>query len=744
MRISVIVSLAVAPAPPGDRFSAVDLAALLDRVETGGKEVLSAIPQGEFELIRRYRAVPALAGGATAAGVAALAAHPRVAHVALNYEVHADLAEAMPLIRADDAHDLLGVTGAGVVVAVLDTGIDTDHPLLMNHINHQKCFLDAGTCPGGGTTGPSAEDGAGHGSHVSGIITPTGPPVAITPDGTKAVVGHEGNVRLVSVIDVASRSIDKTISVGADLWNGTIAINPSGTKAVVSLLNDARVVNLVTDAVSGNLATACCTRLRVTADGQYVFAGGFRGSLISFDTETIVADLNNVLSASVVATSPAGPRAAEGANHFGEELLVFNTNGAAGFLEDIVPSGPPPEGDKARTVAISPDGSTAVVVNILSDNATIVDLPNRLVKGVVAVGDRPSEVEITPDGSKAVVANLDSSFVSVIDLQTQAVTNINISRRGSQVRIAPDGSYAYVAVVADGDGVWRIDLNSLTVAGPKILTGNMGGIGFLFSQASGMTPSHDGATLVTANSFDNSISLIDTASWTEVARVPVGSFPVRAAFSPDDAEIYVSNSSSDTVSVVSNTGAGSAVTGAISVGDAPFELVVASDGSKLFVADSSVFGHARIAVVDLPGTTVTKTIALTGSLAGLHIDPLGQELYAAVATTLGGVFFVIDAQAETVLAQIDTGLPPAMLAFHNSNPLAVIPSPFGDGVTLIDLGPTAPPVGGIAELPEVAGVALEKPDSSGPNVGVLASVAAAVAAGALALSGAAWYVRRRW
>ena len=53
------------------------------------------------------------------------------------------------------------------------------------------------------------------------------------------------------------------------------------------------------------------------------------------------------------------------------------------------------------------------------------------------------------------------------------------------------------------------------------------------------------------------------------------------------------------------------------------------------------------------------------------------------------------------------------------------------------------PVGGIAELPEVAGVPLEAPGSSDSNTGLLAGIAAAIAAGTVALGGAAWYARRR-
>ena len=53
-------------------------------------------------------------------------------------------------------------------------------------------------------------------------------------------------------------------------------------------------------------------------------------------------------------------------------------------------------------------------------------------------------------------------------------------------------------------------------------------------------------------------------------------------------------------------------------------------------------------------------------------------------------------------------------------------------------------VGGIAELPQVAGTPLAQPEASDSNVGVVAAIAAGVAAGAAALGGAAWYVRRRW
>ena len=56
----------------------------------------------------------------------------------------------------------------------------------------------------------------------------------------------------------------------------------------------------------------------------------------------------------------------------------------------------------------------------------------------------------------------------------------------------------------------------------------------------------------------------------------------------------------------------------------------------------------------------------------------------------------------------------------------------------IDLG-----VGGIAELAESAGTPLAASDSSGSNMGLIAGIVAAIAAGAVTLGGAAWYTKRR-
>ncbi|MDZ4278190.1 MAG: S8 family serine peptidase, partial [Dehalococcoidia bacterium] len=158
----------------------LDVAALRSQSEALKAAVLAAVPAQDFELTYRYQALPLLAGRAGEAGVEALAQHPDVVEVAIDGQGSAALGESVPLIFANEAHDG-GLTGEGVIVAVLDSGVDTDHPDLQGDIAYEACFLPGSGCPAGAHP---AEDDNGHGTNVAGIITSAGTvaPVGVAPD----------------------------------------------------------------------------------------------------------------------------------------------------------------------------------------------------------------------------------------------------------------------------------------------------------------------------------------------------------------------------------------------------------------------------------------------------------------------------------------------------------------------------------------------------------------------------------
>ena len=66
------------------------------------------------------------------------------------------------------------------------------------------------------------------------------------------------------------------------------------------------------------------------------------------------------------------------------------------------------------------------------------------------------------------------------------------------------------------------------------------------------------------------------------------------------------------------------------------------------------------------------------------------------------------------------------------------------GITVNCVPPPPKPVGGIAVDHELRELSLETSQHSGPSIGVLAGIAAALGLGAVVLSGAAWHARRRF
>ena len=150
-------------------------------------DMLAAYGDG-LSLSRRYKHVPALAGRLSKRALDRWRRDPRVEYIQLDSPGSGQLKEAVPAIGADQLHDQQR-TGQGVTVAVLDTGIDSDHPDLKESVVAQHCFTQR-SCAGFSSEAESAEDDHGHGSNVAGIIT---------SDGVVASTGFAPNADIVAV-----------------------------------------------------------------------------------------------------------------------------------------------------------------------------------------------------------------------------------------------------------------------------------------------------------------------------------------------------------------------------------------------------------------------------------------------------------------------------------------------------------------------------------------------------------------
>jgi subtilisin len=170
-----------------NRRSYIDFARLSTRTSLAGVA---------HQIIREYEDFPYIALRVGPEGLRVLDSLRGIVTEIFEDELNApSLAESVPLVQADRAWtgDFAGnaLDGSGTVVAIVDTGVDKDHPFLGGKVIEEACFssndndpnlLATSVCPGGVETSLDAGSGVQcgipvdceHGTHVAGIATGNG------------------------------------------------------------------------------------------------------------------------------------------------------------------------------------------------------------------------------------------------------------------------------------------------------------------------------------------------------------------------------------------------------------------------------------------------------------------------------------------------------------------------------------------------------------------------------------------
>jgi thermitase len=155
-------------------------------------------------------------------------------------------------IHLEAAHDLS--RGAGTLVAVLDTGVQPDHPVLTNSIDALGYdFVDNDLAPNEETNGLDDDgDGRvdelyGHGTHVTGIVHLVAPNAHLLPLRVLNSDGRGNNFRTASAIVYAAHR-------GADAINLSLG-TPHPSALLREVVSEAARLGAVVVAAAGNLNT---------------------------------------------------------------------------------------------------------------------------------------------------------------------------------------------------------------------------------------------------------------------------------------------------------------------------------------------------------------------------------------------------------------------------------------------------------------------------------------------------------
>jgi subtilisin len=184
-RVLVELRLPGAYVPEG-QLAGAGVAAQRRAIDAAAARVLARLNPADHRLARRYQTVPLVAVEAGPAALAALNTSPDVARVFDDEIVRPVLAQSVPQIQGDQAW-AVGYDGTGTTIAVVDTGVDSQHPFLAGKVIDEACFSStvAGTsqttCPdgtdqqiGAGAAAPCSLGDCIHGTHVAGIAAGSG------------------------------------------------------------------------------------------------------------------------------------------------------------------------------------------------------------------------------------------------------------------------------------------------------------------------------------------------------------------------------------------------------------------------------------------------------------------------------------------------------------------------------------------------------------------------------------------
>jgi len=168
-----------------------------------------------------------------------------------------------------------GYDGSGIIISIIDTGIDLNHPDLNGQIIGGYDFVDNDEVP---------EDINGHGTQVAGIIASNGNLKGIAPNSKILMykVSEDGESVPSNLI---IKAIEKSIEDGADIINISLGINQTNTK-IDQAVNKAIKNNIFVVTAAGNFGPELST----------IGSPGINPNAI-----TVGATFNNVTS-SLVAT----------------------------------------------------------------------------------------------------------------------------------------------------------------------------------------------------------------------------------------------------------------------------------------------------------------------------------------------------------------------------------------------------------------------------------------------------------
>jgi len=502
--------------------------------------------------------------------------------------------------------------------------------------NWQADVLQVGTVVSG--SGTLSGDVDCSDSTLSGAVGTTN-----VPSGTLSRPPCQQNSWVITALDLNSRKVSGTWtqpgSGASGTFTGTQVAKPGGPQ--ISFFTPQ-------GGMPGAILTVAGARFDpIISNNLLLFNNVAQAEIISATPTTIVAK--------VPQGAPSGPLYLRTAKDVAISPRSFDVTATFPFpsISGSIPVGSVPEG-----VVTSPDGRRVFVANRGSGTVSMININTRSVLSTTKLfspgGALAGGVAISPDGRRVYADYYDTvsgaKGVAVLHGTTSALLR-NIQLAAAQpvpapanpggVAVSPDNTFVVVANSVDGGSFYGVD----TASGQPVAS-VADGAG---SVPTGAAMSPDARSAYLLFSGTNVMKVLDIASRSVTATIPLSMAPTSLAVSPDGQRAYVTSAALNTVTVIDT--AANLVSATWSGFAAPAGIAVSPDGARVYVANRS--GNSVSVVRTVDGVT-DATVATAGGPVGIALTPDGKLAY--VTASAAGTVEEIGGVASLTIAKGGTGI----------------------------------------------------------------------------------------
>ena len=296
--------------------------------------VLTILSRTRVAAAKRFQFIPFMAMEVDELELNALAASSDIDLIEEDIPVPPALAESVPLIGGVSG-SFNGYSGSGQTVAILDTGVDKNHPFLAGKVVSEACYSTKATsallipvswsvCPSvsnSTATGSGVNctvDGCDHGTHVAGIVA----------GNSSGFSGVAKNAKLIS-IQVYSKFPALSCDSGIACVKSYTSDQIKGLERVYSLRNSYNISS-VNMSLGGDSYTTNCD-----ADSNYTGEKAAIDNLRSVGIATVIASGNE--SATNAISAPACISSAISVGSTDKSDVVAGDSNSASILNLLAP-----------------------------------------------------------------------------------------------------------------------------------------------------------------------------------------------------------------------------------------------------------------------------------------------------------------------------------------------------------------------------------------------------------------------